>query len=419
MLMRLSRYTGRRGVWADGPLRPDSATTVMNTLTTVRDNDAQPAQGALPSAWGMQRVVALLMTAGAAGAAFAGGLGSYAAALLGLVAGWLWASAPASADAQARGFSSGSPRVADPGVLMPLAQQIVPVWQRQLEAARSQSEESAAELLVSFSRISDQLDKAVGRAGAGLNLNETGAMAHLLERSDEHVDALLEPIKRAMQAKEGMLNEMAQIAATVADMRKQAADVKNLARHTNLVAMNAAIEARRAGDAGQSFAVVAQEVRKFAIQSAETGEKLAQRIEAVQHQVDEVRKRNDADEATDEELRQAAREQARDVLAHAIQGLEGFSSSSRMLRDANESVRHEIEQIYVGLQHQDRLSQMLSAIGEDMRRFDAWVGGQDDPLARNFGMWLDRLEQCYTMESQRSTHHTNVAIAENKGVEYF
>ena len=63
--------------------------------------------------------------------------------------------------------------------------------------------------------------------------------------------------------------------------------VNDLAERTNLLAMNAAIEAAHAGEAGKGFAVVASEIRNLAISSTERSREIAQHVDTIVERIEE------------------------------------------------------------------------------------------------------------------------------------
>jgi methyl-accepting chemotaxis protein len=88
----------------------------------------------------------------------------------------------------------------------------------------------------------------------------------------------------------GAVNEVTQTKSTIdelAAVAKEISDVTDLinriAGQTNLLALNATIEAARAGDAGRGFAIVAQEVKSLAGQTATATQDISKRIEAIQN----------------------------------------------------------------------------------------------------------------------------------------
>ncbi|MFC5451352.1 methyl-accepting chemotaxis protein [Paenibacillus aestuarii] len=70
--------------------------------------------------------------------------------------------------------------------------------------------------------------------------------------------------------------------------------IAGIARQTNMLALNASIEAARAGAAGKGFAVVADEVRKLSIQTGEAAAQIADLVESIQSETLEVAARAEA-----------------------------------------------------------------------------------------------------------------------------
>jgi len=284
---------------------------------------------------------------------------------------------------------------------------VLPVWSGHIEMARAHTEESITELAVRFANLSQRLDAAL-QASRGDN---NGSMVVLFEQSHAELNSIIASMRTALDAKATLLHEIQDLSRFIGELQTMAEEVGNIASQTNLLALNAAIEAARAGEAGRGFAVVADEVRKLSSLSGDTGKKIVAMVSTISDAITSTLNVSEQYAKEDAQLAVASGDVIQSVLAKLQNAADSLGRSTESLRTESQHIGGEIAEVLVALQFQDRVSQVLVHVRNDLAKLEQWLQESRQQMAQGLlpppadaDAWLAELATTYTMKEQAAVH---------------
>ena len=263
--------------------------------------------------------------------------------------------------------------------------EVVPVWKRHVDASRVAVEDGVCRLLETFSQLCDGVTQVSRQADETVAPMSAGAWT---QRRDVILGDLIDQVDRARQHRERLLAQLSDGLLQIEDIERSLREACALVEADPVLTGGL----QRLDGTRQTLAQLARQV--------------AADLRVDHEQQDRARSR--AAQALDRLLTDTAPGHA-SAMADTIRGM-----SARIERD--------LEQVLVGLQFQDRMSQMLHGVAADMQRFIEWMAGNEHATHADAMRWLAQLEHSYTMREQQLLHDGNSGEGSPpapSGIEFF
>ncbi|NOZ57461.1 MAG: HAMP domain-containing protein [Calditrichaeota bacterium] len=248
-----------------------------------------------------------------------------------------------------------------------------------------------------------QIDEIVGSvAEMSRTIRETARYSQEVARESQHSKEVAtkgsERVADIYSGVEEIVNSQEIVAATISNLVSQvgtigeiANAIEEIADQTNLLALNAAIEAARAGEQGRGFAVVADEVGKLADRTTQATKEIAQVIRAIQQRTSE----------TDQSVNRA-----REVVERVTRVAEDMQRAMSEIVGSAETVNEMISHVAVTAEEQSAAAEQINGNVELIRSAAARTAGGTQEIARvadnleELTRRLDRLMRQFRLDGE-------------------
>jgi methyl-accepting chemotaxis protein len=208
-------------------------------------------------------------------------------------------------------------------------------------ASVTETNATMEQITVNIDKLNSHVDRqtaSVAQSSSAIEemLANIQSVTQTLIKNSANVKELIESSEVGRTGLQEVATDIQEIARESEGLLEINAVMENIASQTNLLSMNAAIEAAHAGEAGKGFAVVADEIRKLAENSGEQSKTISMVLKKIKDSIDKITKSTDS----------------------VLNKFEAIDSGVRVVSDQEENIRNAMEEQGEGSK------QILEAVGQ-------------------------------------------------------
>lgn len=305
-----------------------------------------------------------------------------------------------------------APRVLDN---QPLLNAVLPTWNDNIGQVRQLLGNNVSALFERFSSLTDRLQHTISRSEGVLGNNGIGDS---LRAANSRLDEVTSAFHAASGNRQQLMATVGHLNSYASELQSMSKHVQDIASQTNLLALNAAIEAARAGEYGRGFSVVADEVRKLSSLSAETGQRMVEKVGEITKAIQSTVGAADQLSAGEENNLRYLDEVAGQIMQGLSANLDELTASSLELQQDTRTTQGDIQDIVVSLQFQDRTDQMLDHLQSDIQRLHSALHSQDTIIS-DPQRWLSELRRQFTTDEERGHSGSRSRRAAQDDITFF
>jgi len=227
------------------------------------------------------------------------------------------------------------------------------------------------QLTDSFQGLNTQTDKQAEFLHDLLHQNDNGHLGKFVSETENLLGYFVEQVLNTSKDSMYLMHRLDDMTVKVSSIFALLDDVKDIASQTNLLALNAAIEAARAGEAGRGFAVVADEVRKLSRKSDDFSDEISRLTTEVKHTLSEATEVVNKVVSADMNVALSSKQQVSEMSDSMADLDQHTNHIIAQTQEASQQINVMVNQAVTSLQFEDMCTQLLAHI---TRRINAVSG---------------------------------------------